>query len=102
MGKSKRRPDSPWTYHGEGVLSKRHRAHGDERRFYYVRYSHQGRRFTQQAGGTEKQARALLRRARAIDPNHEPTRELGRKMWRYRLRHYARRFSAIFGWGRNS
>jgi len=49
-----------------------------------------------------RQARALLRRALAIDPNHEPTRELGRKMWRYRLRHCARRFRALFGRGRNT
>ncbi len=47
-----------------------------------------------------KQARALLRRALAIDPSHEPTCELRGKMWRYRLRHYARRISAVLTWGR--
>jgi len=49
-----------------------------------------------------KQARAMLRRALAIDPSHEPTRELSRKMWRYRLRHYIRWIGGFFDRGRKN
>src|SRR5262245_23106822 len=70
---------SAWTYHGDGILSKVHRARsrdGEERdrRFYYVRYQHEGRRYTAQAGTTEKQARTMLER---LDRERREARHLG-------------------------
>ena len=44
-----------------------------------------------------KDARAMLRRAIAIDPSYAPVREVGKRMWRYRARHYARRITGLIG-----
>ncbi len=44
-----------------------------------------------------KDARAMLRRAMAIDPKYTPTREVGRRMWRYRAKHYIQKVTGFIG-----
>lgn len=44
-----------------------------------------------------KDARAMLRRAVAIDPTYAPTRAIGKRLWRYRMGRFVRKIAQFLG-----